>query len=95
MLKLTITDLENDRSVIRFGSDEDLLRFIHHHYPVAFNSPTFAMAVAALQGTDRFDVEYDEWQPDRNMNRLPEDYQTHSQRESADPWPRTADRETS
>ena len=94
MLKLTIQDVENDRIQTRFGSDDDLLDFLKRLHPVQLRDVlTLSDAVNVLNATDLYAVRTGQYEPDPAANLLPEDYRTHSQADTEDPWPRAGHRE--
>jgi hypothetical protein len=92
MLKLTIGDLENARSVVRYGSDRELLVFVRDEYPVAAEAGTLTAAIEALNGSDLFDAKFEQYRESIEANILPSNYLTESQADEEDPWPRAGDR---
>ena len=94
MLKLTVQDVEQDRIQTRYGSDHDLLDFLRRLHPGLLHGVlTLGQAAKVLNDTDLFAVRMDQYESDPSANLLPEDYRTHSQADTEDPWPRAGHRE--
>ena len=93
MLKLIVQDLEQDRAITRYGSDDDLLDFLKLHYPVVARALTLTQALALLNDSDLFRAAAKPYEPDPASNLLPDDYLHHSQADEEDPWPRAGDSE--
>lgn len=90
MLKLVIQDLEHGRSETRFGSDQDLVRYLGQRCRVATRGLTLKELVEAINAAEQYRISYDVYQEPAESNLLPADYVTHSQDD--DPWVREGDK---
>lgn len=93
MLKMTVKDLENDRTEVRFGDELSLAAFLRDRYPHDLNTTSFDLdaEVGYLNASDLFEVKVEPFEQGIEQNRLPEDYLTAEQGE--DPWVRAGEKD--
>lgn len=90
MLKANVLNLHTDRSEVAFGGERELADWLRNEYPeVLARAPgDVDQLVAALNASDLYRASVVPYEPGVEANRLPSGYQTASQADEPDPWPR-------
>jgi hypothetical protein len=90
MLKLTVTDIQEARTVVHYGSERELLDFARQSFEVG-EAEALDEVVAALNDSGHYAAKVESAHPPAHgaHNLLPEDYAQAD--EGEDPWVREAD----
>lgn len=90
MLRVTVLNLQTDRDEFAFGQERMLCDWLRDEFPEVLLrvSGDIDKLVAALNATDLYRASVTPYEPGVEANRLPEGYQTASQADEPDPWPR-------